>query len=223
MNSESLYRARVHKFSSKPPGHDAARQRENQRRHRARVKGRIAELEAALSSTQNKLDDALACIDTLTAEIQRLRRALASSPPATAAALSQQQPSISSCSSCTVPPDPDTSESAKPDITCASRPSSEFSQSLASIAELQAEALADPNLDDLDHDCPSLPPPGAGESTMPCRDAYSILKNRLTPEVDLAMATTWLRPGFRRAVAPGAGCRVQTHVVFSFVDHITSI
>jgi hypothetical protein len=89
----------------------------------------------------------------------------------------------------------------------------------ATDAELSSSHIDDPN-----DDCLLLPPPGAGESTIPCRDAYSIIKARGTPEeVDLSLANEWLKPGFRRAIAPGTGCRVQTHLLFAFVDHITPI
>jgi hypothetical protein len=58
---------------------------------------------------------------------------------------------------------------------------------------------------------------------MSCRDAYSIIKDRGDPEFDVSVANEWLKPGFRRAIAPGTGCRVQTHILFAFVDHITPI
>ncbi|KAK1782334.1 hypothetical protein QBC45DRAFT_236655 [Copromyces sp. CBS 386.78] len=65
---------KVHKFSSKLPEAEAARQRENQRRHRARVKGKIAELESSLADTRERLDAALKHIRELEAENQRLRQ-----------------------------------------------------------------------------------------------------------------------------------------------------
>lgn len=77
--------------------------------------------------------------------------------------------------------------------------------------------------EDSNSDCALLPPPSVGESTIPCREAYSIIKDRSSPEFDLSTATEWLKPGFRRAVAPGTGCRVQTHMLFAFVDYITPI
>ncbi|GAB1315608.1 hypothetical protein MFIFM68171_05818 [Madurella fahalii] len=268
MGSESLYQARIHKFSSKPPGHDAARQRENQRRHRARVKGRIAELESALSNVQTELDDALIRIESLTAEVRRLQRALDSVPqtPASAPAPYSQervtdlpitlQPetiidtctpradekaqrtpsrlgeshragglrsSVDTCASCTEAAGLNTAGPDTPNTACASREPNNLHPNPTSIPEAQQKSAPNSVFDDPDDDCPLLPPPGAGESTMPCRDAYSIIKDRSTPEFDLSEATNWLKPGFRRAIVPGAGCRVQTHVLFAFVDHMTSI
>ncbi|KXX81508.1 hypothetical protein MMYC01_202516 [Madurella mycetomatis] len=268
MDSESPYRTRIHKFSSKPPGHDALRQRENQRRHRARVKGRIAQLEAALSSAQAELGDALIRIENLTAEVRRLHRALESAPqgPASAPAphsqarvtdtpitlqpgvavsvptsreeeLAQQLPSmfdespqagklrssVDACASCMEVAAPDTARLTTPNTARAARGPNDPHPLPKSIPELQPRSLSNSVFDDLEDDCPFLPPPGAGESTMPCRDAYSIIKDRSTPEFSLSEATNWLKPGFRRAIVPGSGCRVQTHVLFAFVDHMISI
>ena len=64
---------------------------------------------------------------------------------------------------------------------------------------------------------------------MLCRDAFSILRDRalagggsIDQEPDwMGMVTEWLKPGFRGAVDPGGGCRVQTQVLFWVVDRIT--
>ncbi|KAK4150638.1 hypothetical protein C8A00DRAFT_46026 [Chaetomidium leptoderma] len=193
-----MYRTQVHKFSCKPPGHDAARQRENQRRHRARVKGRVAELEEALSKAQNNLDDALGRIESLTAEVQQLRHALGSSSTFQRRPTASQEQGAGVGNSIV-----DCADDRRKDQH-AVRP--EFPHPI--IPETRTPAP--------DNDCPLLPAPGVGESTMPCRVAYSILKDRSAPEVDLSAANEWLKPGFRRAIVPGAGCRVQTHILFAF-------
>ncbi|KAK0739001.1 Glyoxalase/Bleomycin resistance protein/Dihydroxybiphenyl dioxygenase [Apiosordaria backusii] len=197
MPVQAAFQDGITKFSSKPPGHDAARQRENQRRHRARVKGRICELEAALATTQSRLDDALKQIDELTAEVCRLRAITSSSletsgtstPVDTGhhavADLSVIEESIDAISSNATP----TSTTATP-------------QSTASIK-------------DSNSDCPLLPPPHPGESTITCRDAYAIIRDRNTPDLDSDTMNQWLKPGFRRAVVPGSGCRVETHVLLA--------
>jgi hypothetical protein len=238
------YRARVHKFSSKPPGHDAARQRENQRRHRARVKSRISELEAALSDTQNKLDDALRQINTLAAEVQRLH-ALGSE-----ASTPQRHGFVSHDSDLAHINTDHTSQQETPEPNSSSRPETEDATDAATPTEtarptspdiivpdgqgalstgtpiravFQEVTIPISDLENANHDCPLLPAPSAGESTIPCRDAYSIIKERSSPEFDLSAANEWLKPGFRRAIVPGTGCRVQTHILFAFVDHITPI
>ncbi|KPM34829.1 hypothetical protein AK830_g11746 [Neonectria ditissima] len=56
------------KWSSKPADHKIVRVRNNQRRHRERVKSRIADLESRLAETQLELQRALSTIERLTAE-----------------------------------------------------------------------------------------------------------------------------------------------------------
>ncbi|KAK4237626.1 hypothetical protein C8A03DRAFT_15868 [Achaetomium macrosporum] len=255
MERELLYRTRVHKFSCKPPGHDAARQRENQRRHRARVRNRITELEAALSNTQSRLDDALMRIDSLTSELQRLRGVLGSTSPTPQTQqiapgklvvestdcsegdiesiqsdqVTQEEPSVFNPSKefgSALPKTCGTArgEGSEGSPVANSETIGSATQNLTPNISRHAIELPVSGIDNPNDDCPLLPPPGAGESTIPCRDAYSIIKERSTPEeVDLSFANEWLKPGFRRAIAPGAGCRVQTHLLFTFVDHITPI
>lgn len=234
-----VYGTHVHKFSSKPPGHDVARQRENQRRHRARVKSRITELEAALSDTQNKLEDALRHIEDLTAEVQRLHTlgSEALTPQRQAAVVQEPDydetdqsieqeyptPSASSCpereNSCGISR-PCTITPQKPTTSASPHP---IAPGTPVLVDLQGDAVPLSDFENPDSDCPLLPAPGRDESTIPCRDAYSIIKERSTPEFDLSAANEWLKPGFRRAIVPGTGCRVQTHILFAFVDHMTPI
>lgn len=62
------------KWSAKPADYNAARLRNNQRRHRQKVKDHVAELESRLSETQLQLDHALSRIAELSAELSRTRR-----------------------------------------------------------------------------------------------------------------------------------------------------
>lgn len=78
---------RVGKWSTKPAGHNATRVRNNQRRHRARVKSRIQDLEARLDEANARLERALSTVASLTAELEALRRGAPVTPvPAAAAA-----------------------------------------------------------------------------------------------------------------------------------------
>lgn len=61
------------KWSSRPADHKAVRLRNNQRRHRKKVKDRIAELESRLAETQLQLDQALARIQGLSEELELAR------------------------------------------------------------------------------------------------------------------------------------------------------
>lgn len=241
------YKDRVTKFSTKPPGYEAARLRENQRRHRAKVKGRITDLEVALEATQSRLDEALKRIEELTAEVQRLQsqRVPTQAPPVTAAedpSISQEAPSKACGGGCNssqpVHPSPEEPRShndlvmtvAPADLDAVHTPKPQSPLPLITettpidITPLRLNNRQSGDIgDDPNDDCALLRPPSPGESTMRCREAYSMLKDRIMPDSDFdpALVREWLKPGFRRAVCPGDGCRVQTHVLFAFVDHIT--
>ncbi|KAK3692999.1 hypothetical protein B0T22DRAFT_486801 [Podospora appendiculata] len=232
----------VHKFSSKPPGHEAARLRENQRRHRARVKSQVAELQTSLSATQARLDTALLRIDELTAEVQRLRQTLPPSQPSPSGPSDSN--TITTLASFTQAPDPlqqgraacfkgdDAEDEPKTMSSKVARNMSNTDSPTVSTSEEQLRiqrhasfppAEIDTDIPDPDSDHAYLPPPSPGESTIPCRDAFSILRERMLPGSDVEEAKKWLEPGFRRAILPGGGCRVQTHILFAFVDHITPV
>ncbi|CCC09777.1 hypothetical protein SMACR_03333 [Sordaria macrospora] len=363
---------KVHKFSSKLPEAEAARQRENQRRHRARVKGKIAELENSLADTRERLDAALKHIQEVEAENQRLREGRGSSsvytspeprdesPAEQLLYMSQggrngyyySQPSHQHQFETYQPPPPrqlqhqqyreqhrqppmvngldilasiSSSESAVParhnhrtyhphEIDCArnlaSLPSYEPTpiaspRDMSPIAGLLSMATAssshtrhaatgfhspsattisaspstespsrasvfdfnirgghfDPsstlnsqssfsvettrttpdkigeliecldNHNEYEDDVAPLPAPRPGESTMPCRDAFSIVRKIQTTrpdyyhdadglEAESAAREQW-RQGFRSETEPGSGCRVQTQLVYDYVDHIT--
>ena len=249
-----LYKARVNKFSAKPPGYDAARQRENQRRHRAKVKNRIVELEAALYATQHKLQEALKQIESLTNEVQRLRCALGSSQAVPVEPMSSipEPPTTNSIPPCqllnpngTSVDDAVVSPHAlyriKPQaISSFTSPSGMFCCPLTVAPATEGSPLLHVPLPqntqtstsstsetfskDNNDDGPLLPPPGKDESTITCREAFLIIKDRChaaaAPDVDLDAAAEFLRPGFRRAIVPGTGCRVETHLLFAFVDRI---
>lgn len=61
------------RWSSKPKEHRAARVRDNQRRHRARVRAHTADLEQQLAETRQRLEDALERNSILVSELERLR------------------------------------------------------------------------------------------------------------------------------------------------------
>ncbi|RDL40078.1 uncharacterized protein BP5553_00057 [Venustampulla echinocandica] len=69
------------KWSTKPPDHAITRVRNNQRRHRARVKTHISDLEQKLGDTQRLLSHAEARIAQLTAELDSFRNGHLPSPP----------------------------------------------------------------------------------------------------------------------------------------------
>ncbi|KAK1755609.1 hypothetical protein QBC47DRAFT_191825 [Echria macrotheca] len=198
MPSNTVYRNHIQKFkvASKTREQDAARVRENQRRHRARVKSHIEELESTLNTTQTNLEQALRRIQHLESELQQLKGAQEVSNSTKKPAVSEMDP---------LPMDP----------TIVSKGNNPLSSPERNHSPFSLEEVTDP-----ENDCAFLPPPSPGESTMLCREAYRILAEHLS-EVDYETARESLKHGFRRATMPGAGCRVQTHVLFSFVDRLT--
>ncbi|KAK0750591.1 hypothetical protein B0T18DRAFT_409190 [Schizothecium vesticola] len=224
MPPQPPYESHIQKFRANPRD-NAARIRENQRRHRARVKSRIEELETALCGTQAKLDEALAVIEKLRTE---LRNCASPAPPRTVPLDEDALVSRGCCASATAGPslrrndsDGEQSNSETEFLTqAAPRPPSRYH--LSTVPETQTELGKDP---DPQNAYAHLPPPCPGESTMLCRDAYSILRDRAGGagnwELDMGTVTEWLKPGFRGAVVPGGGCRVQTQVLFWVVDRMT--
>ena len=61
--------------STKPPDHQTIRKRQNQRRHRQRVKDRVAELESQLRQAQRRIDE-------LEGEVERLHGITVNGPAA---------------------------------------------------------------------------------------------------------------------------------------------
>ncbi|CAP66907.1 uncharacterized protein PODANS_4_6030 [Podospora anserina S mat+] len=194
MPRQPTFQSSITKFSAKPPGHDAARQRENQRRHRARVKGRICDLEATLASTQSKLDDALKQIEELHAEISRLR---ALQPP------TLQANETSSLITCHAGVDSSDIQESLNDIDDVPEPMPD--------SPMPASPQSTAAIEDSNNDGPLLPPTHPDESTITCRDAYAIIMDRNTSDLDSETMNQWLKPGFRRAAVPGSGCRIETH------------
>ncbi|KAK0616568.1 hypothetical protein B0T14DRAFT_249282 [Immersiella caudata] len=229
--SSGIGKSSIHKFrmSRKPPELEAARLRENQRRHRARVKARTGELEAALAATQRQLKDALEHIDLLAAEVRQLRDAVGQPKQA----LDSPFPEVSSPPPSSANESPSTNRQGcncglcSPEKVLVTTTARRFQAAIggddAALTHPVAQSTtisALPQVNSLEDGCALLPLPSPGESTILCRDAYSIIAQRLS-DVDFDVVTESLKPGFRRALVPGGGCRVQTHILFSFVDRIT--
>lgn len=233
------------KFSSKPPEHKATRLRENQRRHRAKVKNRIAELEVALASTQSQLHAALERGKELDGEVTRLRCALESRQGGIS--LGSENGAIISeiinvGSSKGRAGNTDTIQHL---LRASGTGSEEGAHILGGTSNQSCLGLStsvvertgeDPGLcserstcergnaieeEVPGNDCLHLPPASPGESTMDCRAAYSIIHEQQGEEIPPEVIKAWLRPGFRRAVVRGSGCRVLTQNLFALVDQIS--
>ncbi|KAL8391871.1 hypothetical protein RB599_004692 [Gaeumannomyces hyphopodioides] len=185
------------KWSSRPREQDAARVRENQRRHRARTKAYVADLERRLAEATAQLDEAVARNAELAMEIRRL----------------QQNPTVAVNEGDGRDGQP-LSEDGAPVPPAPSRPPT------GSPGETSVDSC--PGLLEQPADSPAFPPAGPGESTIPCARALEILVEQNYDRHDLEAFGGFLRPGYRRAAAEGGGCRVESSRVFAVMDAIQS-
>lgn len=237
----------IQKWSSRPKAreHEAARVRDNQRRCRARAKAYVADLERQLAETHERLEEALARNATLVSELEELREAVSrrrdvvdydnSSIPSTDAVGGSEDPILSTP---TRQPRSSSPQTSAP-LAAAGRVRRRAppypvprggvrSSAPPSVPPEQCDMGFEPPGLVACGDCPCLPPPAPGESTMPCAAAYDILRqqNYGGPEVEVGLHGSigrLLRPGFRRAPVPGGGCRVETNRVYSALDAISSL
>lgn len=205
------------KWSLKTTDHNANRVRNNQRRHRARVKSRIEELESRLEKTHAKLEAALSTISSLTAELEGFRAGRSSTgshleAPRTSEHTSQILNSDPQCLQMdNMPPDPHASKIQQP---VRAPDTATVQAGLTTSASTTGE-------NDAICDClEGAPPPAQGESTMSCSSALQIIEQQNFSGVEVTTIKAWLGPGFR--LKPGEACRVETNKLYELLDHITS-
>lgn len=200
--------ALVTKWSLKttPPSDDAVRVRNNQRRHRERVKTHIANLEARVKMLEGELDTANARIGDLTREVETYRHERRSRPP------QESQPSQASS---TV--SPSVLRPTQPTLPLADVPSERSSERFCCRRPDVGGTSDGADVSDRE----DLPAAEEGESTTNCETAYRMLKQQSAGALDPETAEQFLRPGYRRASRQGDGCRVQTKLVYGLLDHIT--
>lgn len=199
------------KWSSKSADHNAIRVRNNQRRHRARAKGHVQDLEKRLEETSARLEAALQTITHLAQEVEILRNRV----PAPSA---WPQLPISTASLPALPHE----EPQRLDPTSVQEglrfpPNGSPDIPDATVAPPTAETE-----ESVDCGCDGLPLQAPGESTLPCSSAFRIIEQQNFSGVEVTTIRAWLGPGFRRALRPGEACRVETNRVYELLDHITS-
>lgn len=217
----------MEKWSSKPADHNAIRVRNNQRRHRARVKSRIEDLEKRLEETSARLDAALATIGGLTAEIEVLRgRHRPTSPmsrdkpPHRCARLSDPEPTTSALEVWPIDAGV-TSNLISQQATQPPPPRAVEMEPKGTRKVITAMRALEEAEDGSDCNCEDLPPTERGESTLPCSFAFQIIKQQNASGIDLTTIRARLSPGFRKALRPGEACRVETSRVYELLDQIT--
>jgi hypothetical protein len=219
------------KWSTKQTESKAVRVRNNQRRHRQRVKDRMAYLESRLDETQSQLNNALDLVEELRAELDRSRGqreppcAHRSRADQALAGVARDQPwerddndggdadqdaDTDATTHAATPPAP--VEDGSP-ICCAPTPC---------LTDGESAAANDSEWPSDYDDSPALPPPAPGKSTTRCRDAFAIIEQQNYRSMDREAIRRWLEPGFSQALSRGDGCRVDTERLFALLDFIRS-
>ncbi|KAF5595012.1 hypothetical protein FPCIR_4636 [Fusarium pseudocircinatum] len=188
------------------------RVRDNQRRHRARVKARTESLEAQLSLTQQELRAAQARIHELESFITANRPLFVSEqgelPVGLGASNSgNDEPTFKTLNERSGQQDLD--KNVVPSVF-----------EIASTDELASSMFSTVQHYDKDDQLPSVSP---GESTTLCRVAYEIIEQHNMTGVESSEIENCLRSGFRRATRMGEGCRVETTILYALIDRINPV
>lgn len=229
------------RWSSKPADDKLARARINQRRHRDRVKNRIADLEFELEKTKTELRVALQTIVHLSAKldsavdtslISQAGRSTATRQPR--AKVSKEQPASLAVSqlllgTTTSPstyeppavmgPLPETISSDTQFLAADQNPG-QVSLLLSSTSIIESVAAVDKPMQSEEERCCRLPPPDRAESTTRCRDAYDMIQSQNYAGLETSVIISQLRPGFRGPVSDGEGCRVENRTLFAVLDRV---
>lgn len=205
------------KWSLKTEDHNANRVRNNQRRHRARVKSRIEELESRLKETHAKLESALSTISSLTAELEGFRAMRSSTgshlePPRTSEHTSHILESDPQCLQMDHMPPGTPFGKDQEAVRTPETTTGKAGPAISASTTVENDAICD-CLD-------GAPPPAQGESTMSCSSALQIIEQQNFSGVEVTTIKAWLGPGFR--LKPGEACRVETNKLYELLDHITS-
>jgi hypothetical protein len=229
---------------------DLARVRENQRRHRARVKDQVATLEEKLVEKEALLAKAEERIAQLTAalEYERLRVVNEKIGPPPKGSLEGPQKTISPKSfSATELYQPILASSKEDSTEPGKRPcegrcpwvylSTVGTAKSSSSSDLQSSDTIDPinnailfnesssyaeTVELATKQCLDLDPPRFGESTTLCITAYNLIDQQNYRGLETSTVYQWLRQGFRSGHDRLDGCRVENSILFSLLDFVSS-
>lgn len=210
------------KWSSKPPDHKTKRVRDNQRRHREKVKRQITNLESQLAQTELALTKALCTIGQLKCSNTRLVSEL-------------QRLSGSHTANISVTANEQAEETDDPDGT---RPRYEDAHDLkAKFARMNSESHNSPVLGsiwteetrqmhdavlDVDEKASSnLKPPEADETITRCRDAYRLVADLNYAGLEPVALRALMEPGFRGLSAEEGTCGIENKWLFAVLDKIS--
>lgn len=232
------------RWSSKPADHKQTRVRNNQRRHRQRIKSHIADLETRLAESQRELHKAQSTIERLSAELKNTRTSqqLSCAGPAACgrpaagtddSSVRKQHSSPSSLRPRRVPPPQQQSCLDQPCVADCGRdvrtrtdgiavfvsPATPFlgAAPTAAIWTTYDVAVAGEEKKYCD-----LQPPDPAESTTLCRDAYKIIAEQNFAGLEASDLHRWLAPAFRGPCTKGDGCRVENGLLFALLDYLST-
>lgn len=230
---------------------DLARVRENQRRHRARVKDQVATLEEKLAEKEALLAKAEERIVELTAalEFERSRTTERQTESTSDSSLEeieetipaehiqlaeiQLQQSPTSIDDEYAPAGKRPCEGRCPWVylatvgTADSQPSPSSSvrdtnESPNDIITLTGSSSYTETVELATKKCLDLDPPRFGESTTLCITAYNLIDQQNFRGLATSTVYQWLRQGFRSGHDRTDGCRVENSILFSLLDFVSS-
>jgi hypothetical protein len=237
------------KWSLKPHNHNATRVRNNQRRHRARIKTRLESLETELAQSQRELRTAKDRIE----ELEALLRAKGSCAPnhqfddpvqnsyytpgqviveqsLPAQQLGDLSSDLSNSGVCRCLPASVNQSAILQDCGQSSTlsPATSILAGDVTIANEYATDHSETNmfafslLAQYEHNS-GLPLVKSDESTTLCRVAFEIVAQQNIASIDPGELERQLWPGFRRETKQNEGCRVDTKVLYAVIDYMSSL
>ncbi|TFB01840.1 hypothetical protein CCMA1212_006323 [Trichoderma ghanense] len=214
--------AMISKWSSSCPKQKATRVRNNQRRHRAKVKAHISGLESELAESRRQLAAAEHRIKALTAEVERLQSETKREPPSASSTPANHYRKIPEFQSVS-------------ELRCCLIPSQQGQLGNPPTCEQEAMISSSP-INGTERDnfnlVPSfisqykshdLPAPQQGESTTSCAAAYSIIARQNFKGIGLDDVHQWLQPGYRKAMRPEDGCAVVNSLLYSLINYLSPV
>lgn len=234
---------------SKTHEEDLARVRENQRRHRARIKdqasaleGKLAEKDALLAKAEERIAELTAALEfeRLQTRERRLERASDESlhvTPDTAPAdwvsptNLQYQPTSVSLNEGAIAAGRRPCEGCCPWVylSTGGTAKSDPPSSLGDKGDPTNDALtltgSSSYIETVElamKQCLDLDPPRFGESTTLCITAYNLIDQQNYRGLETSTMYQWLRQGFRSGHDQLDSCRVENGILFSLLDFVSS-
>jgi len=233
---------------TKTPEQNLARVRDNQRRHRAKIRDYVQELEQKLAENQALLAEAESKVFELTAalELERLRAEKTQSLCQSSEFCSSHQAEVP------LPDGPTQSMELRINVSdaypsharkrcCASdcplmdqcalcTPQASHTKTAVSSHNIEQSPAGNcpksasftETLELAKEQCLDLKPPQHSESTTLCITAYSLIDQQNFRGIETATIYQWLRQGFRSGCDTQDGCRVENNTLFSLLDFLSS-